>query len=182
MPEANDRYEMFSREYYWSPAFEFFKKPYYGGETWHELHDKQTETSIGNVMVSTESFLWEEEYDCSKEHAIHYLKPCEAIFYGLRMKFGKPEGELLNQHNEMICFDPSVVYGGPSCLLIRKKDLLEYLEKEDLRIVWTVLGEKQISGGFPRHDKDEVKWLEISGAYYLDDRKEVVGSLNFWQK
>ena len=133
-------------------------------------------------MVSTESFLWEEEYDCSKEHAIHYLKPCEAIFYGLRMKFGKPEGELLNQHNEMICFDPSVVYGGPSCLLIRKKDLLEYLEKEDLRIVWTVLGEKQISGGFPRHDKDEVKWLEISGAYYLDDRKEVVGSLNFWQK
>lgn len=182
MPEAGDRYQLFSREYYWSPAFEFFKNAYNDGDVWEELQDSESKKYVGKVMVTTEGFLWEEEYDCSKEHALHYLKPCEALFYGRGMKFGKPEGELLSQRNEMICFDPSVVYGGPSCLLIRKKDLLEYLEKEDLRIIWTVLGEKQVSGGFPRYDKDEVKWLEISGAYHLNDRKEVVGSLNFWQK
>lgn len=182
MPQAGDRYELFSREYFWSPAFEFFKKSYYDGEVWRKLNDPETKKCIGKVMVTTESFLWDEEYDCSKEHAIYYLKPCEALLKGLRMKFGKAEGELLNQSNEMICFDPSVGYGGPSCLLIRKNDLLEHLKKEDLRIVWTVLGEKQISGGFLQRTTDAIKWLEISGAYYLNDRNEIVGSLNFWQK
>ncbi len=182
MPETGDRYQLFSREYYWSPAFDYFKKAYNDGDVWEELRDPESTKYIGKAMVTTDGFLWEEGYDCSKEHAIHYLKPCEALFNGLRMKFGNAEGELINQRNEMICFDPSVGYGGPSCLLIRKNYLLEYLKEEDLRIVWTVLGEKQVSGGFPRHDKDEVKWLEISGAYYLNDEKEVVGSLNFWKK
>ncbi|MEK6590463.1 MAG: hypothetical protein AABZ11_07265 [Nitrospinota bacterium] len=46
-----------------------------------------------------------------------------------------------------------------------------------MNIFWTVLGEKQISGSFPRYDK-EVKWLEISRVYYLNGKKEIVGRLN----
>lgn len=183
MPEASDRYELFSREYYWSSAFEFFKKSYYDGEVWRKLNDSEIKRCIGKVMVTTESFLWEAGYDCSKEEAIHFLKPCETIFKGLNMKFGKVEGELLNKNSELICFAPSVNNESPSCLLIRKNDLIGYLNKNNLSIFWTVLGEKQISGGFPLYDvRDELKWLEISGVYYLEDENEVVGSLNFWQK
>ena len=43
--------------------------------------------------------------------------------------------------------------------------------------MWTVLGEKQIIGGSLPLEKDEYRWLEISGVYHLSDKNEVRGSL-----
>lgn len=171
MPESRDLYQIFSREYYWSRAFTFFKKPYYGGQIWHDvsLGDYSNPKIIGKVKLTTESFLWEEEYDYSKEETIAFFKPTNELFKGMRMKFSKVEGEFINQENEVICFDPSVNNKSISCLLVRKKDFISFLRKRKLKIFWTVLGEKLISG---MHPKTEIfKRLEISGLYYLDKNK-----------
>lgn len=176
MPQLRGGHGIFSREYYWSPAFKCFKKPYYGGEDWQKIRDPKTKKIIGKVGVTTEHYSWSEQYDCSKEEPISFLKPSEAIFNGLHMKFLSREGEFINQGDELICFDPSVNNKSISCLLIRKKALIVFLEKNKLEIFWPVLGEKGIIGGhFPQDEK--VGWLEISGMYCIKDNK-IVGYIN----
>jgi len=66
MPQNSNRYEIFSREYYWSPAHKYFMSEYYEGTKWREIHDKKAGEFIAPVIVPTESFLWEEEFDKSK--------------------------------------------------------------------------------------------------------------------
>lgn len=171
MPESESEYKMFSREYYWSPAFKFLQHPYYGGSEWQKVSDQNGEGK-GNVMVTTLNFLWEETYDCSKTDSISYLKPCKSIFTGMKMKLSSREGELLNERNQIICLDPSVNHKSLSCLLVRKKEFINYLQENKLRIVWTMLGEKQIIGDDNNHQ--DTKWLEFSGAYLYDMSKEVI--------
>ncbi|WP_157259400.1 hypothetical protein [Paenibacillus sp. OSY-SE] len=178
MPESESQYKMFSREYYWSPAFEFHQQPYYGGGEWQKVTD-QNGVSRGNVMITTLNFLWEEPYDCSKTESISYLKPCKSIFTGMNMKLSTREGELLNEENQVICLDPSVNHNGLNCLLVRKKDFVKYLHQNKLRIVWTMLGEKQIIGGTSTAHYD--KWLEVSGAFRYDmSKEEILGDTNIF--
>jgi len=43
---------------------------------------------------------------------------------------------------------------------------MEFLQQNDLRIFWTVLGERNITGGqFARNE--DVDWLDIPGVYYF---------------
>ena len=177
MPGSRDRYEIFSREYYWSPAFKFFKKPYYCGELWQEIHARKSEECIGKAIVTAEIFLWEEEHDCSKEDTISFFKPAETIFNGMGMRFSSREGCLVNAKDELICFDPSVNKKSISCLLVRRDDFVEFLNENDMNIFWTVLGEKSIIGGSMETNK-YLSRLEISGAYSINKKLEVTGQLN----
>ena len=64
--------------------------------------------------------------------------------------------------------------GFPSALLIDKKTLTEFLDKNGYAIFWTLLGEKQLIGG--NHFRDDfVGKLEISGAYTLTNRGKIIG-------
>jgi hypothetical protein len=60
--------------------------------------------------------------------------------------------------------------------LIRKKDLLDILSKNDLKIFWTTLGERQIIGGdvFSEANSGGQK---ISGVYCLNETGDIEGSL-----
>jgi hypothetical protein len=175
MPESSDRYEIFSREYYWSPAHKYFTTEYYGGSEWRDIHDNNTGEFIASVIVPTESFLWEEEFDKSKEETIRFLKPCANIYKGMNLSYSRREGEFLNTKNEMVCFATNVYFNSKSFLLIKKGPLIKYLKENNLKIVWTILGEKQIIGGRTMRD-DYIGMLEISGAYYLEDNR-IEGSI-----
>lgn len=180
MPESRDLYELYSREYFWSPAYSSFHNPYYYGETWRDISERRSDSEIGKVMIPTEGYLWEEEYDCSKNDVISFFKPSLMLFEGLNMRFGSAEGELVNEEGECICFDPSVNYRSPTCLIIRKDDILSFLQKNKLKIFWTVLGEKWVRGfGFSGEYPDEK--LEFSGVYTLD-KEEVNGNLTFFSE
>lgn len=173
MPESSDRYEIFSREYYWSQAHQYFMNEYYNGLEWRDVIDPNSNQHIAKVIVPTESFLWEEEFDKSKEDAIRFLKPCTNIYRDMNLKYSRKEGEFLNSTNEVICFDTSVYYNSKSHLLIRKIPFLKYLQENKLTIIWTVLGEKQIIGGHTNnYDR-----LEINGVFHLED-VEITGEIN----
>lgn len=177
MPESRDMYQIFSREYYWSPAYNSFKKPYYSGELWQEVQARGTDECIGKVAVTAENLLWEEEYDCSKEMTISILKPNEIIFNGMHMLFAKREGELVDSDDKVLCFDPSVYNETLSCLLVRKNEFHDFLRKNNLEILWTILGEKQVLGG-SMDGVRELKRLEISGTYYFQNNT-LSGGLQF---
>ena len=176
MPESSDRYEIFSREYYWSPAYKYFLTEYYNGNEWKEIFDPRSDKLIDSVIVTTESYLWEEEFDYSKEETLSFLKPCNAIYQGMSLSFSRNEGEFIDENNEKICFAANVNNNSRSFLLIKKKPFLEYLEKKGLDIFWTILGEKQIIGGISIRD-DFWGRLDISGLYYLENNK-IIGNIN----
>ncbi|HBM15094.1 MAG TPA: hypothetical protein DD381_01905 [Lentisphaeria bacterium] len=167
MPESGNRYELFSREYYWSHACETFKQQDYREYTWSDINDKKTGKFVGKVAVTAVDYLWEEQFDASKESNISFYKPTEILFKMLDLQYSKIEGELLNKDGQMICFDPSAMHSTRSCLLVRKNDLMKKLEENGFNIFWTVLGEKLIIGEhFNR--TDYVGRLNISGVVHFD--------------
>lgn len=172
LPEARRMYTVFDKEYYWSPAFNFFNKRYYSGENWIEVNDKSTEKSIAQVHRTTEYFNWEEEFDCSKTSAIQFYKPTQIIKEGLKLYISNKEGELVDDTGQKICFDPSVHNKSISGLLIKKDELLTWMNKEGLILVWSVVGEKQFLGNH-RGNTDHPSRLNISGLYTFED-----GSIN----
>jgi hypothetical protein len=176
MPESGDRYEMFSREYYWSPAQDYFMSEYYGGTEWTKVYDKKSGKYIAEVNVTAQGFLWEEEFDKSKEETISFLKPSSIIYKGMDLKYSKKEGEFLDNSDKIQCFAPNVYHDSKSYLLVKKSPFLKFLKENNLKIVWTVLGEKQIIGG-RSFRTDYLGRIEISGAYYFD-KKELKGMIN----
>lgn len=168
MPESGDRYEMFSREYYWSPAQNHFMSEYYGGGEWSEVYDKESGDYIAEVNVTAISFLWEAEFDNSKEHVISFLKPSTIIYNGMELNYSKREGEFINDNNEIQCFAANVYNDSKSYLLVRKDSFLKFLRDNNLKIVWTILGEKQVIGG-RSFENEHPGRLEISGTYYFEN-------------
>ncbi|MHC4310272.1 MAG: ATP-binding protein, partial [Planctomycetota bacterium] len=178
MPRPRDMYQIFSREYYWSPAFRSFQDPYWYGEIWKTITDRKENKEVGKAIVTAEHYLWEEEYDCSKDDVISFYKPDLALFEGLNMRFGLVEGELIKENAECICFDPSVKKGPPGCLLVRKDALISFLEENNLKIFWTVLGGKCVRGcGMSSRYPNER--LEFSGIYTLDEEQVNGNITNF---
>lgn len=171
MPEAASHYELFSREYYWSSAHKHFMDDYYGGNEWSEVNNIDIK-----VMTTVEDYLWEEQYDYSKDDKINYLKPCSYIFNKMNLKYNKNEGEYLNQENEVVCFATNVYNNTYSAVLIKKEPFLKYLAENNLKIVWTLLGEKQIIGG-NRYEDVYYSPLEFSACIYIN-REELEYELN----
>lgn len=146
LPEIRTMYSIFSREYYWSDAFRYFENPYYSGEKWIEIYDAKSLLS-GKVHRTSEYFLWEEEFDCSKTENIAYHKPTDLIYHGLNLRFSDREGEFVDENGKLACFDPSVSNESSRGLLIRK-DLIEpWLDKNGYTLLWRVSAEKLILGG-----------------------------------
>lgn len=176
MPESGSRYEVFSREYYSSPAHEYFMKEYYGGDEWTEVYDRELGESIANVNITTIDFLWEEEFDNSKEQTISFLKPSTVIYRGMGLRYGDREGEFISDSGELQCFAANVHHDSKSYLLIKRESFSKFLSENNLKIVWTILGEKQIMGG-SAFGTDFPGRVEISGSYYFD-QDELRGNLN----
>ena len=173
MPECSDRYEIFYREYYWSPAYQYYDAE---GLTKKEIYDRKTNRFIGHAEVTSIGYLWEAGEDHSKEEAFYSLVPSKQLFDGMGMQHGDKEGVFIDKEGKVICFDEGAVEESRTNLLVRKNALMDYLAKHHKRIVWYVLGEKNIIG---LHDYQSVPnlpmWLIISGTYTLDNNGKVVG-------
>ena len=89
------------------------------------------------------------------------------------------EGVFLDKNNQIVCFDPSVNNNSFYSLLIKKDAFIEFLQNNQLQIVWTLLGEKQIIGDYNQKD---LYPLEISGLYYLNEDFKVSGNFSIYHQ
>jgi len=172
-PDLANRYEIFSREYYWSSAWKFFQRYYYTGGESFDLEHIESEEKYGQAFYTACYYLWEEEFDCSKEEKISFLKPSKLLFSGLN--YSRKEGQFANKDGDIICFDPSIYDSGPSSLLFRKERLIEILKSKGMHLIWIVSGEKQIIGSAYDNESSYVSH-SIEGLYYLDSEFEITGS------
>ena len=170
MPEVSDRYEMFGREYYWSPAYKYYEGE---GITQREIFDPKSREKVADVDLPCVKFLWESEYDYSKPDTVSYLKPSKQLFESLRMKYSDVDGELVDAKGDLICFDTSANHNSHGYFLVRKDALMQYLKIHRKKMLWVMIGEKNLMGAMIPHSE----WLELSGAYYLDPKDEVKGSM-----
>ena len=176
IPGNRDRYELFYRDYYWSPAYKSYDVE---GLTRREIHDKKTNSLIAHAEVTSIGYLWEAEEDHSKETSFYCLIPSKQLFDGMKMQHADSDGVFLNEEGIEVCFDAKAIeQRSNNYMLVRKDALLDYLKTHNKRILWYVLGEKNIIGihnyqSFPNLPM----WLVVSGAYTLDENGEVVGVL-----
>ena len=63
----------------------------------------------------------------------------------------------------VVAFDPP--YSSPAQDATgRRADMDNYLADNDLDLVWTLLGEKQLLGGWS-DERQSIGWLQVSGAF-----------------
>ncbi|WP_076648268.1 NACHT domain-containing protein [Latilactobacillus sakei] len=135
---------------------------------------KYTEESIpirktlAKVMKASNNFLWEEEYDASQNEATTFGIPCGMLIDDLELEQQEYDGYYYNKNNELVVFydRESEKYNSPHKLLIRKKDLDDFLKRNDLVMFWECLGEKT----FEIEEMENKVWSEWSGLLTLTDK------------
>ena len=173
LPAKSNWYEVYRREYYWAPAYREFDIRYGDDSDICELNDDIKKSYIAKLILTTKEYYWEEEFDCSKETTFNINIPSKVIYDKMKLNESDIEGEFLDENNKIVCFDPSVQNNSFSSLLIKKNSFIEFLQNNNLQIIWILLGEKQIIGG---HAYDSPSFLNISGMYFLDENLGVQGT------
>lgn len=172
LPSSSDKYQVFSREYYWSPAYKFFNTSYYhGGGGWRKVYEKEfphEDGVVAQVLPTSERHMW--ETGTGSEKKISYLAPCEVIYTKMSLQYSKKTATWLTPDGHTVCTDPSLNQESESQLLIRKDYFQKFLQDNQLSIVWTYLGEKNIYGTDPIND-GLPRGLEVSGIYTLINGK-----------
>jgi hypothetical protein len=124
-PESHDRYQVFSREYYWSPAYQYFDKAYYGGYDWEEVIDENRDNVIAHVLPTAEGHIWESGADYENQPS--YLSPRRLMFLKMNLQYSNNIGEWLSEAGEVIVKDMSIINGGSSNLIVKKDALQKFL-------------------------------------------------------
>jgi len=83
-----------------------------------------------------------------------------------------------NSNNEVVAFNPLDELS-PANFLISKDKLVNFLTENNLDIIWTVLGERQLIGG--NHNERHGR-LELSGVYRLKNGVIDGEKLNSWME
>lgn len=166
LDSSSGEYRIFLGEFYWSPAYQTQDNEYYGREGWTK---GRQETMPSEILATTEGYVRESgTEDCSVDDTVLMELPCKQIVEGMRLSWGGKNSEYIDKYGKLMAFDPSVCERGPEALLIRRNDILRYLEREGLEIFWTVGGEKIQIGGSHRHQEYQGR-LEIGGFYRIVD-------------
>ena len=163
--EPHQLYQVFSREYFWSDAYKDFNSSCYEHLNCDVLKSADGRI-LGTYYPSCNDFLWEEEFDYSKEVSITFKKPSLFLFNEMKMKYSRNEGEFLSLGEELLCFDPSVNNKMKSALFIQQKELNSFLKDNNYSLFFTVIGEK--------HSKNHIE--NLSGFYYLNNGK-IIGDV-----
>jgi hypothetical protein len=165
MPECSEHSPLFNKEYFCSSAFDYFKEDYYGGTKWKKVN-RNNQKILGEVMVPVEKFFRDRGNDYSTENGFGWYKPCEDIFRELGLKYGAENSALYDTNNNLICFDTNELCNEELGFLIDKDSLRTFLNNNDYKIFWTVLGEKRIIGDDIIGGGKVYPMPTFSGVYY----------------
>lgn len=162
MPENYTiNYNLFNRENYWSPAATMDHQE---NPDWTKIPNTKYK-----IMVTTSEAVGEMSSDQSGAHA-KYNMPSKPLFDGIEMEYASIDGCFKNSKKEIIASNIN-----PQGVLVRKKELLSFLENNDYEIIWTLLGEKSVINGIG--SKKENHFREINGVYYLENNS-VIGKMS----
>ncbi len=176
MPEVRDgTKDCFFREY---PDSEIYQAIYSSYDTpidgwitkvWGRVG--RSKIPHGVMEVYDEFSITNASRDKSVEESFNIALPSKWLVEGMKIKHANQDGFWVNKKGEIICGDLSLNEGGKSVLAIKKMNFLEFLKKNKLSLVWTLVGEKAVLGGGMGNGKIQ----QISGAYILKADGSITG-------
>jgi hypothetical protein len=163
MPEPASLYEVFLGEFHWS---KIYRAAFEDASEW--VGGTKDSRVPKKILVPVDEYINEGSgFDCSTDHGLHIKVPSRFVALKMGLHWNGVEGKYFDKAGSLIAFDPSVFEAGPSVLLIRRDKFHEFLQANNLGILWTVIGEKQLIGG-SWNPEDWKGRLNITGAYWLD--------------
>lgn len=176
MPEVRDgSKECFFREY---PDSEIYQAIYSSYDTppdgwitkvWARMG--RSKMPHGIMEVNDEFSITNASRDKSVEESFSISLPSKWLVEGMKINHANQDGFWVNNKGEIICGDLSLNEGGKSVLAVKKGKFLEFLKKNKLSLVWTLVGEKAVLGG--GHGNGKIQ--QISGAYILNCDGTITG-------
>lgn len=181
LSEPNDSYTLYNKEYYWSQAYSFFQNPYYCGEEWKYVSEREDEyRKYGKVLIPTCRYLTERDGDTlGNETHTSWYKPCSELFNGLNMKYGKENSVLYDSEGKLLSFDSVELLKEDIGFFIEKTEFLNFIHRKGYKIFWTVLAEKRIISDRYSHN-DKYKQPHYSGIYEINQDGTITGNLNIF--
>lgn len=158
MPEDDPWLYGFAGEYPWATPFNTeLKEQYSRAGFWRDL--------FAIYQPSWNDLAVEWEYDVSLPPNLHILVPARVFFSPSDLWWDGRDGYRLIG-GRTIFRDPSITEAGPASLLVDADELLERLDRLDMRLIWTLLGEKLIVGGSHKNCAPGRTFSQIA---YLDE-------------
>lgn len=159
MPEPYESHHTFIGEYPWSPAA--WEQFFFPESEWRTIREEKNPPPVEVLVPAADYNKASNDFDCSVEEGASATLPTAWLFERLGLVWHGREGEYHDAWDRVVAQDPSVWTPGPATLLIERDSLLKLLEREGMALIWTVLGEKQLTGG------NAPGWMELNGAYKL---------------
>lgn len=150
LPESHDISNMFARECYWSPLSKEYEKE---RAEWEQLNGSDLK-----VMLPSLQAIGSLDKDVSGAH-FTYQMPNKKMFDYLGLSYADLDGEFKNADGEILFSNISPL--GP---MIRKDSLQKFLDENNLRIIWTLLGEK--NSFYDRHGAEDIRKC-LSGVFTM---------------
>lgn len=169
----------------WWPEPGYWSHAYLGERGWASADNrllggqwcKGYEFETLAAWPTAQSYLQESStQDCSVDESFTLSLPDSHLLRHMGVRWSGRHADYVNADGELMFTDPTVCASGPSSLLTREDKFKDFLEREDLVLVWLLCGEKEIIG--PNHSSEFIGRLSISGEYVLDG-SEIKGSLRY---
>ena len=162
-PESTNPLQLMNREKFWSPIYIDVGKE----NKWCLIDG----TNLKVIKTSTYA-VGEMGDDKSDAHS-YYDMPCKTLFEGMELNYAPVDGEFKNIKGDIVV--KNINYRN---LIIKKSEILSYLEKNNLDIFWTLTGEKL---SFSSNDRENNFWKKLCGIFYLD-KNEIIGNINSYTR
>jgi len=181
MPEPGYETESFLGEHGWSPAY--LDRQGVDTDTVVQTRPKTPDCPTSVYLTAIEYLNEAGDYDCSLQNSHTFVVPERMLIDGMDLGWGGDDSDFFDADGYLGAFasDPS---GRTTSLLVREDLIRRFLERERLALVWTVVGEKELIGGWGAR-----RWtgsLQFTGAYCFNpaenEDSEIYGGLRFdWQ-
>ena len=171
-PDHNYDVHALLSEHYWANPFQNFDRFESG---WKENSKRRWPSEF---VITCSKYNYMSDYDASFAHPNNIAIPSKILADGLEIDCFL-DGKFYKR-DKLIAYDPSVDGNGPSALIVNKKSLLDFLKEKKLRLIWSIVGRKQIIG---EQDQPWQGDLKIYGVYkYNEDGVQGKLKTNFVNK
>ena len=178
MPESGYETRIFVGEHGWSPAF--LDRQGVDTDTVVQTGPETPDCPTSFYLTAFEYLNESGDYDCSLQNSHTFVVPERMLIDGMDLRWGGGDPDYFDADGHLAAFasDPS---RSTTSLLVREDLIRQFLERERLALVWTVLGEKELIGG-----QGARRWtgsLQFTGAFRFNaaenEDSEIDGGLRF---
>ncbi len=176
MPSNDYPENVFLGEYYWSPAFNDKNITWFGRGEWEDIGD---ENISWKILPTADKYHNSSSKDSSIIGiSIELFLLHDWLVKNMKLRWNVENYEYIDENHNKVAFNPLYNFESPQIILIKKEELLKFLDNNNLTIFWILYGQKKIiRNSFVEREPAR---YDINGIYTLKKRK-IQGNINIFE-